>query len=351
MKKVIFLLLALVMALNLAACGGKDAPADGASASMENTRQPGASENHAEPSADPAKEPYGEVVIQNGGRTIAFTEMPTGVLCCHLYAAENMVMLGLADYIAAKNVPGNAAETPLPELASDFEGIPEIERSHENAIASGADLIIGQVSAFKESAWGSYEMFEDKGVNCYTISGTLAEDETIENVYEDIEALGRIFKVEDRAESLIQQMKDRVAAVQDAVSGVAEADKVRVFVLDSFNGNEIYTTSAGLQSNLIELAGGVNCTRNMADSRWFNTSVETIVETNPDIIIFNDYGSQSVADKMAFVNSNPALQDVPAVRNQNYIVIPLVSVMQDIRAASACETFAQSFYPDCFETQ
>lgn len=295
-----------------------------------------------------AETTYEPVTIQNGDRTITFSEMPQNVLCCHLYAAENMVMLGLADYICAKNIPGNAAEVPLEEIAAQFEGIPEIERSHENAVASGAELVIGQVSAFGESKWGSYEMFESKGINCYTISGTLAADETIENVYEDIRALGMIFKVEDRAEKLIADIQGRIDAVQAAVTSVPEEERVSVFVMDSFNGNEIYTTSAGLQSNLIELAGAKNATRNMADSRWFTTSVETLVATNPDFIIFNDYGSQTIEEKIEFVDSNPALQDVTAVKNKAYITIPLVAVMQDVRAASACETFAQAFYPECF---
>ena len=60
--------------------------------------------------------------------------------------------------------------------------------------------------------------------------------------------------------------------------------------MDSLSGNEIYTTSAGLESNLIELAGGINTTKGMSDSRWFTTSVETLVTANPDVIIFNDYG-------------------------------------------------------------
>lgn len=294
-------------------------------------------------------EEYGEVVIQNGDRTITFTEMPQKVLCCNLYSAENMVMLGLEDYIVAKNVKANEAESPLPELAEAFEDIPEVEKSHENAVATEADLIIGQVSAFKESAWGSYEMFESKGINCYTIEGTIVEDETIENVYDDITALGQIFKVEDKAEELIADIKQQVADVQEAVKDIPEEDKVSVFVMDSFNGNEIYTTSSGLESNLIELAGGINTTRGLADSRWFNTSVETLISADPDIIIFNDYGSQTIEEKMDFINSNPALQDIPAVVNQNYIVIPLVSVMQDVRAASACATFAEAFYPECFE--
>ena len=133
-----------------------------------------------------------------------------------------------------------------------------------------------------------------------------------------------------------------------AVQDVPEEEKARAFVLDTFNGNEIYTTSSGLESNLIELAGGINVTRGMADARWFNTSVETLVETAPDVIIINDYGSQTVEEKLDFLNSNPALQSVPAVKNQNYLVIPLVAVMQDVRAASACRTFAMQFYPECF---
>ncbi|MBQ8088987.1 MAG: ABC transporter substrate-binding protein, partial [Clostridia bacterium] len=141
----------------------------------------------------------------------------------------------------------------------------------------------------------------------------------------------------------------RIDAVQEKVADVPQEEKPVVFVMDSNNGNEIYTTSKGLQSNLIELAGGINATRNMADARWFTTSVEVIVDTNPDIIIFNDYGTETIEEKLDFINSNPALSEVPAVKNQNYIIIPLVAVMQDIRAASACETFAQSFYPERFE--
>lgn len=292
---------------------------------------------------------YGTVTIQNGSRTVTFTKMPQKVLCCHLYAAENMVMLGLEDYIAGKNVPASSAEAPLPELADKFEAIPEIERSHENAVALGTDLVIGQVSAFKDTAWGSYEQFESKGINCLTITGTLVSNETVQDVYTDIENLGKIFKVEDRAEALIQDIQGRIAEVEDAVSQVPETERVTAFVLDTFNGNEIYTTSSGLESNLIELAGGINTTRGMSDSRWFNTSVETLVETNPDVIILNDYGSQTIEEKLEFLRSNPALQEVAAVKNERFLVIPLVSVMQDVRAADACRTFAQYFYPECFQ--
>lgn len=294
-------------------------------------------------------EEYGTVIIQNGDRTVTFTEMPQKVLCANLYSAENMAMLGLADYIVAKNVATNPAEVPLEELADDLADVPELEKSNENAVASGADLLIGQVSAFKDTAWGSYEQLENEGIHCLTITGTIVEDETVEHVYQDIENLGKIFKVEDRAKEVIQNIKDQINDTQDKVKSIAEEEKLRVFVFDSFNGNEIYTTSSGLQSNLIELAGGINATKGMADSRWFNTSAETIVQTNPDVIIINDYGSQTIEEKMDFLKSNPAFSEVPAVKNDKIMVIPLVAVMQDVRAASACRTIAEYLYPECFE--
>lgn len=346
-KRIIMLAAVLCIILSVSGCSAsKSNDTDTLKVKTETSKEVNGGEN---PSGEKTQEEYGKVVIQNGDRIITFTSMPKKVLCCNLYSAENMVMLGLEDYIVGRNVPASDAETPLPELADKFTNIAEVEPSHENAVALGTDFIIGQVSAFKESKWGSYEMFDNKGINTYTVTGTIVEDETIENVYTDIENLGKIFKVEDKADALIKELKQEVGDASKTVGELKQEDKVKVFVMDSFKGNEIYTTSAGLQSNLIELAGGMNTTRNMADSRWFNTSVETIVQTNPDIIIFNDYGKQTIEEKMDFINNNPALADVPAVKNKAYFTVPLVSVMQDARAAHACREFAEFFYPEKFK--
>ena len=343
MKKILCLTLALILALScLSGCGSTQPQATTAAAE---TTAPAAETTAA---AETAAEDYGTVVIQNGDRTVTFTAMPTGVLCANLYSAENMVMLGLGDYIVGKNVHTNPAEVPLEELSDAFANIPEIERSNENAVASGADLLIGQISAFKDTSWGTYEQLESEGINCLTITGTIVPDETVEDIYTDIENLGKIFKVEDKAAALIADMKASIADTNGKVAGVAEADKPKVFVFDSSKEDQIYTTSSGLESNLIELAGGINTTRGQADSRWFNTSVETLVAANPDIIIINDYGSQTVEEKIAYITDNPACSEIPAVVNNKFLVIPLVSVMQDIRAANACRTMAEYFYPELF---
>lgn len=345
-KKLLCLLLCAVMVLSMAACGAKDQPAQTQPVQTQPTQ---AQSEQADDTQANQEEDYGTVVIQNGDRTVTFTSMPQAVLCANLYSAENMVMLGLEDYIVGKNVHTNPAEVPLEELADAFADIPEIERSNENAVASGCDLLIGQVSAFKDTAWGSYEQLENEGIQCLTITGTIVADETVEDIYTDIENLGKIFKVEEKAAALIADMKASIADTSAKVADVAEADKPTVFVFDMFKEDQIYTTAAGLESNLVELAGGINATRNQADSRWFYTSVETLVTANPDIIIINDYGSQSVEEKIAYITGNAACSEIPAVVNNNFLVIPLVSVMQDIRAPRACRTMAEYFYPELFQ--
>ncbi len=357
MKKALSLFLAAVLLAVLLLGCAQQAPAPTASpatqapaAQAPATQAPAtqAPATQAPATQAPAPAEYGVVEIQNGDRTVVFTEMPTGVLCANLYAAENMVMLGLKDYIVGKNVHTNPADVPLPELEEFFVDIPEIATSNENAVASGCDLVIGQISSFKDTSWGTMDQLEAEGINCLVITGTIVADETVEDIYTDIRNLGKIFKVEDKAEELIRQMKEEIAETQAIVAGVKEEDKPRVFVFDMYKEDQIYTTAAGLESNLIELAGGINTTRKMADSRWFMASVEVLVSANPDIIIINDYGKQSVEEKIDYIKSNDACSDIPAVVNDNFLIIPLVAVMQDIRASRACRTMAEYFYPDLF---
>ncbi|MDR1797026.1 MAG: ABC transporter substrate-binding protein [Clostridiales Family XIII bacterium] len=337
MKKSITALLVATFLLAgvFASCGGEQAVS---------TTQPDSQVTADATDADSELDAYEPVTITNGDRTVTFTEMPQRVVAFNSYITENMLALGLGDKIVATNVM-SAGNSPLPEYADEYRKIPEIqEKSHELALGYEPDFVAGQVSSFTDKAWGTVDMFEQKGINCYIISGTLAADETIDHIYEDIDNLGRIFKVEDRADALIGEMKAKVADVTDITSTMDE--KVTVFVMDSNNGNEIYTTSSGLESQLIELAGGTNVTKGAADSRWFNMSVETLVDLNPDIIVFNEYGETPVEEKIAFINENPALADITAVKDQNYVVIPLQDVMQDVRAADTVSFFFKAFYPD-----
>ncbi|MBQ5349997.1 MAG: hypothetical protein IIU41_03035, partial [Oscillospiraceae bacterium] len=202
-RKLICLLLAAVLILAVAGCGSSGSEAKTEEPKTETAAAPASAEapksteapKAAETTESQSEDDYGTVVIENGDRTVTFTAMPKGVMCLNLYSAENMVMLGLGDYVVGKNVHTNPAEVPLEELSAAFEKIPEIEANHENAITSGADLFIGQISSFKDTTWGTIDMLEGKDINCLVITGTIVPDETVEDIYTDIRNLGKIFKV------------------------------------------------------------------------------------------------------------------------------------------------------------
>ena len=95
--------------------------------------------------------------------------------------------------------------------------------------------------------------------------------------------------MEDRAEALIGEMQDQVAAVAEKTAGVE--DKITVFVMDSVKENEMYTCAKSMETEVIKLAGGINVCESDSAEQWFYVSAETLIDKNPDVILFNQYGS------------------------------------------------------------
>ncbi len=68
------------------------------------------------------------------------------------------------------------------------------------------------------------------------------------------------------------------------------------------------------------------------------------MQSNPEVIVIVDYGEVSAAQKQHFLESNPALQAVDAIRNRRYVVLPYVAVTPGIDNVTAIETLAAAFH-------
>ncbi len=73
----------------------------------------------------------------------------------------------------------------------------------------------------------------------------------MDDVFEDILNIGRIFRVEDRAEDLVKTMKEDMNAVHEKVKDVEEP--VNVFVYDS-GEKEPFTAAQNFLNEMITLA-------------------------------------------------------------------------------------------------
>jgi iron complex transport system substrate-binding protein len=127
------------------------------------------------------------------------------------------------------------------------------------------------------------------------------------DVYHNIRSAGLALGCEDRAESLVASMQQRVAAVQNR-SRAAKAPNVMYIV----SADPMYVAGAGtLQDEMITLCGGTNIFHDK--SRYFAVSEEAIISRSPDIILMPlGHGGGSRTIKADLLNKG-VFSEIPAI--------------------------------------
>ncbi|GAX90308.1 Fe3+-hydroxamate ABC transporter substrate-binding protein [Effusibacillus lacus] len=258
-----------------------------------------------------------------------------------------MLALGLEKHMVgtAYNSDGEF----LPELKEKFSKIPVLAEKYpslEVLMGVNPDFVYGRESAFKgKEQVASVDELAKYGINCYVAKGTYVTGAKMEDVYEDILNLGRIFNIEQRAKELVSSMQKDIEAIRYKIGSVEKP--IRVLVYDS-GEDTVFTAGQSLQTSLITLAGGKNVFDDIAKN-WAKVSWEEVVKRDPEVIVINDYGKTKAEDKIKFLSNNPALSNVTAVKNKRFVVLPLSSVFEGVRNVGALETLAKGFYPEKFK--
>ncbi|MFD7768403.1 ABC transporter substrate-binding protein [Streptomyces sp. NPDC059787] len=287
------------------------------------------------------------VTIDNCGVRTTYDRPPSRVVTVHQHPAELMLALGLKDRMVGTAFPDSAV---LPELRKDYEAIPELaerEPSFEKILDAGPELVYGGYgSAFAENEGRSRKAFADAGIDTYLNREYCGKKRvTMKDTYDEIRTIGTIFGVPDRADKLVADLEGRVGKAAGKVKGEPE---VSVFVYDSGDKSAFTAGGKSLGTELIRLAGGENVFADL-DDVFGDVSWEQVVERKPEVIAVYDYaGAGSVEEKKEFLLSQPALADVPAVRNKRFVVLPLTATLVGIRSAYAVEDLARGLHPASF---
>lgn len=344
MKKPISLMLAGILAVSmLTGCGGQSTTKE-ASESTEETKaeETGTEEakTEAEESTDAEDGAY-PMTFDNYGREVTVTKKPEKVLTLGPNCTELFAALGLQDYVVGRSLV-NHSRGPLDEFADAVNNIPQLNYSsatREAILTSGADFIYALDWEIGDEGCNIDEV-GDYGMTVYVNSAT-----TLEEQYQEIRDLGKIFGIEDRAEAFVEDQKARIAAVQEKVK---DLEPVNVLVYDSGNDGVFTCSSVNFESLLVGLAGGKNLFDDLDEKQWVTVSYEEVLARNPDIILIHDYDSPSVEEKIAEIKANPTLSRLDCVKNERFATITLESVLAGDRMAYAVESMAAAFYPDVF---
>jgi len=288
------------------------------------------------------------LTIKNGDHTLVFEHAPERAVSLNGHTTELMLSLGLAPKMVGTAYMNHPV---LERLEPEYDKIPILSDgtgspSLEVVLGTGADFTYGRLSAYRDTAVAPVEKLGELGINAYAVKGTLIKGATMDDVYEDIANLGQIFDIQPAAKALIDEIRNGIAEVAAKVAAAGKP-KVKVLVYDS-GEDAIYTTGKALQTQLIALAGGENVFADL-DETWSNVSWEEAVARAPDVIVINDYGKISAAEKIAMLKANAALASIPAIQNDRFVVMPLPSAFEGVRNPDAVRTLAAGFYPELFQ--
>lgn len=339
MKKTISLLLALGLALALAACGGT-APGSAPQSPSESSQVPVTSAGSHYP-----------VTITNydyAGNPVEYTyrKAPERVICVYQGCIETMIALGLEDHVLA----AYGLDNEVKDEWKDGFGRMNYDSSvfapdKETVTLLEPDMIFSWDSYFGEKKLGDVYEWNRKGVATYISANSgAAKIRTLDNEYNDILNIGRIFDAEEKAKELVDKMKQQV---EDTLAAAKGQEAVRVAVLEPISGKMTNYAANSLAGDMVTQLGG-----QLVKPEGNEMGKEDLVAGDPDVIfvVYMAYAGDDPetvkAQQLSAIQDDPALASLSAIQSGRVYPIMLGDMYASgPRAGDGIRVFAQGMYP------
>lgn len=265
------------------------------------------------------------ISVDNCGDTVTFDEAPERVTLLDNPTVSTLAALDVLERVTAK-----AGLYPTgyytPEVAEQLEQIPtltdqvdatgHLQISRETVVATDPDLVIGSSETVNRQTLASNGIpLLDEPAFC----GSLQGEVTFEHAYDQVRLYGSVFNREEAADAHIQELKDRVDAVVEAVP---DSEDRTVAVLFPTPGSSVtYAYGTGSMSHPLVRAAGLENVFGTEPERVFEVSAEELIDRDPDIII-TLYSAGDSAPVVDAVTGLPGADALTAVQNQ--MIFPML---------------------------
>ena len=282
---------------------------------------------------------YKEItLIDDLGNVVVLTSPPERIVSLAPSNTEIMFAIGAGDKVVGV--------TDVCDYPYDFAAWVEAENMSsignywqpavEPIIALDPDLVFAS-TASEDAA----ESLRNLGYNVLIV-----EPKTIDGVLESILLIGRATGNHIEAGELVSDLRQRIDTVTNTASEAASIPQVYHEVW----GPDIQSAGPGtFIDELITLAGGENIFHD-AISSFPIVSSETVIEKNPDVIIFpNLYMGTTPWGTYEDIESRPGWSAITAIQNDNFYTIDASIISRSgPRLADALEVLAEMIHPEIF---
>ncbi|OWA09641.1 hypothetical protein B9W68_17260 [Streptomyces sp. CS227] len=282
--------------------------------------------------------------VTNCGVKTTFEKAPERAVTMNQHVTEVMLALGLEDRMAGTAFLDDKI---LPEYRAAYDRIEVVADeypSYEKLIATSPDFVYGgYASAFDKGSGRERAALAKDGITTrLNVEGCTDGPVGVKELRKELREVARTFGVPERAEKLIAEQEKQLAATAERLKG---AEKPAVFVFDSGDSSAFTAGGHGIGNDLISRAGGRNVFADL-DKSFGDVSWEKVVEREPEVVVIYDYGGTPVAAKKKQLLNDPALKDVPAIKNERFAVLPLSSAVLGPRVPDAVDELADQLHPD-----
>ncbi|MGD8455139.1 MAG: ABC transporter substrate-binding protein [Anaerolineales bacterium] len=319
-------LIFILLCLLIASCDANTAPTGAAT-------QPPTAPPTIEPI--PTEKPEPLVFTDGKGRTVEIEGHASAIVTLGPSILEGLFAIGAGDQVV-----GREEYSIYPEEALEITNVGSLwgDLPSEAIVALEPDLVIASQLITDEQV----SAIEDLGLTVYW----LGNPNDFEGLYSNLTILAGLSGHEEEAETLIDSIKTRVAAVEDLIASTDERPTV-FYELDATDLQNPYTTGAGtFIDTLISMAGGSNIGA-VLEGDYAQMSSEEIIVQDPEIILLSDapYGISPES-----IGERPGWEVISAVVNDKVFPFdPYLVSVPGPRMVDGLEEMAKLLHPELFE--
>ena len=276
------------------------------------------------------------LTLRNCGVDVTVPAAPERVVTIKSSTTELMLALGLGDRIVGSAFLDGPLPDSLADAGADLNLISDFVPGQEATLGLTPDFIYGGwESNFSAEGVGERAALTELGVGSYVspaaCKGDFMPDPlTFDTVFAEITEAGAIFGATDAAAGLVSTLESDLAALDPAAS----ADSPTALWYSSGTTTPYVGAGIGSPAMIMQAAGLRNIFRDVHDT-WSSVGWESIIEANPDVIVLVDATWNTAEDKITNLETSAATQNLDAVLNERYIVLPSAATEAGIRNVEA----------------
>ena len=286
--------------------------------------------------------------VQSCNRTVTFDTVPQKAISNDVNLTEMMLVLGLSKrMVGYTGISG--WKTLDEEMRKGVKELPELSKKYPSK-----EVLIGADADFFFAGWNygmkvggpvTPDTLKPFGIKVYELTESCTHimkknKASIDDMYNDLLNLGRIFKVEDKSNSIVDGYRKELTAL---TKDIQIKNPLKVFVYDSGKDTPFTAGLFAMPTALIEAAGGKNIMDNFKKS-WGTVTWEEVIDKNPEVIVIVNYGNVTAEQKREFMMTNPAFKNIDAVKNDRFVTLEYVEATPGPRNIKAIKKLVKSFW-------